>query len=287
MRSDTGQCHAIDHLRASRNLAPSVMKEKRFMATERSLWDFMIETYLYIFSLSTFSFPDLLDADLLDDFDMAFANLSRQSILSGFLLGTAQELYALIPRAVMLCRRAYKSMEASGSMPAELLLEIQFLVIKVIDWDCSSNDPLLASCAEIYRHAVLALLLSEQQPIDNDIPTSFQDDPVGSLSLPLTYQLDLLVDRSITFLRSIDPSDGLAVTFCWPLAILGSCARHTYQRSVFRQYLQDLSVTRQYGNLQRTISLLEAFWESGDHTRFTPGGLLMFMDASGFHFSLA
>jgi len=230
---------------------------------------FLVECYAYNAVLSNISLGADSDSWTLEDATLLFPLIrNSKSRGSGMFCGVATDLYQLIPRVSILARQRENDQEILGSASWNTVSTYLSLRSKIQNWTSSSSDIHLTTSGKIYQQALLVFLETvygkhdwklEQSPsVDrafNDVAKLFETLPVN---LPIS------------------------TTLCWPLAILGTCARQIGQRNMIRQRLEDMYEFLKLENIQETKRFLDIVWSKSKYVNVNPIDLEWIMRDEGF-----
>ena len=175
------------------------------------------------------------------------------------MFGPVHELFRLIPRVSVLARQRRDEMRTGTTSwdTTDQYFELHALISL---WQPNSNDETQNFCGTLLQQALLAYLAA-----------SFDDEAQDLNALnDYTLSIQSAFDTIIPIMNSIPPDSPLSTTLCWPLAILGSCARTGEHRDFVKNRLGVLSEFYASQSVKDTRSLLEKMWEDGAPRKANP-----------------
>lgn len=191
----------------------------------------------------------------------------------GSLCGSWLNLLLLIPKIT----RFILETGSWESLPPNLLMEnfVTFATIQadVLSWTtCENSTSSLKFSGLLYQQAILLLLYTGV----------FKSSPSGTNS----DLINSTIQRALSCMAEIPATDQTNTLLCWPIAVIGSCARDHSQRELIRQRLEILNGLLSLGNIDDIIEMLDILW-SEESEELGPWRIYSTMQSNSMCFSFA
>ena len=160
-------------------------------------------------------------------------------------------LFKLMPLVTIFAQRA-REIKAQDRHQ-ETWKDYRTLHDSLMAWTPRKDDQIQRSCGILYQQALLAYLASSIDfwTIAEDI-----DPPI------------MVIERAFRTIQELvtlpDANQAVLTMLCWPLAVLGSCARTTSQKDWIKDQFESLARKYASESLTDTLQLLKKLWMADD-----------------------
>jgi hypothetical protein len=230
---------------------------------DKGIRTFLTERVSYMITLAQISMGNNSDQSVLDDTALLFSTIYTTPHIKGSSSsGCVHDLFYLIPRISAAAHRGSTEIESLAQLTPETVAEYESLLRLVSSWKPSTNDDLYNLCGRVYQQALLVYLTSV-------LDTESQSHPISTEVYPPTMREAFNCIKALLDSTTLDAAP-IATTLCWPLAILGSCARTRFDQNFIDTKLAMLVDAYASQSVQDTRDLLQRLWKSAGPRAYTP-----------------
>lgn len=254
--------NVLQHLKGSRQLLRLALQHSDH-DQDGALGSLVVELYIYIAMVVTVSAASIIENETLEDV-ATFSPYLPKSAVCGVLRGSAIELFLLIPQVSVLGSYGYR--QKRSQMPTSWEMVSTYLNTRsfISRWEPPADaESDAALCGKIYQQALLVFL-----------ETTYNKSELRTTRHPCVASA---FDALKPLLSSLSVSSPSNTTICWPLVILGICARLPEEQQMIRQRLSNIYETQRLLNVQQAIELLQVVWSKSQYENACPGDLEVIM----------
>lgn len=255
----TTRCDTKDgpliHLKAYRHLLFSALQLPSSRLDDETR-TFLVEIYSFLVVVSEISISENSDGWILEDASFLFPLISVKGRGSGFICGSAQNLFQLIPQASAVARKCIAEQTNFGSTSWETVSAFLSIRSTVQRWGSQATNSADIICGKLYQQAILIYLETSFRTFDQTGAVAFFE---YSTAVQQAFQI------SISLLESFPIDSAVSTALCWPLVVIGACAMTSQHQSIIYQRLIDTSDYVGISHARRAAQLLEMVWKK-DHT---------------------
>ncbi|KAJ5795774.1 transcriptional regulator family: Fungal Specific TF [Penicillium psychrosexuale] len=241
----------FDHLSAANSLLVKLLAQSD-SAVPRDLKDFVIEYYTYTATVSMISIDARFSGQIFLNLDLE--QRSRELLQTqyvGNLCGCWLELLLLIPCIFDLGRQWIMDDTQALIPTADDIAMFASIQAQILRWSPYPNvETEVRLAGLIFQQAILVYLYTSLG--------GFQYTRDGMYK----GMVENVVTEAMSYLDELSPSARINSGLCWPIAVVGSCLLNPDQQNCLRGRLNAMTETFGLGNMNRTLLLLEAMWES-------------------------
>ncbi len=212
---------------------------------------FVIEHYIYVSVLSKISLGVEPEDPVLEDAKLLVPMvISSPGKATGMFCGAAHDLFQLIPQVTAFSRKVIEEQDNKGVASWDSIKTYLDLRSTITDWRPHTDNEGFSISGKIYKQSLLLYLESSMS----------RSGGTGSLESTASISLEEAMDAATELLESLPLDCDIATTLCWPIAIIGSCAKQARHQRIISQRLNLMHCMLGFNNLDSTQKLLSVLW---------------------------